>query len=55
VLAVDYWERATLHLGVPSPAAADLPTLLAQLTGGEAAPEPAGTAWVDAGTSGGGD
>lgn len=54
VLSVDYGERATLHLGVPSAAADGLPALLAELTGGEAAPEPTGTAWVDAGTSGGG-
>ena len=47
VLGADYAERVVLHLAVPSVSAADLAPLVASLTGGEAAPVPAGEDWVD--------
>ncbi len=48
VLGVDYSERATLHLAVPADDAGGFAGLLAELTGGGPAPEPAGAVWVDA-------
>ncbi len=48
VLGVDYGAGATLHLGVPAGDADRLARLLAELTGGEAEPVPAGTEWVGA-------
>jgi hypothetical protein len=48
VLGVDYGAEARLHLAVPATDADVLPRLLAELTGGELAPKPAGTGWVDA-------
>jgi uncharacterized YigZ family protein len=48
VLGVDYGAGARLHLAVPATEAGVLPRLLAELTGGELVPEPAGTGWVDA-------
>lgn len=48
VLGVEYAERATLHLAVPAEEAERLPRLLAELTGGEVTPVPAGSGWVDA-------
>jgi uncharacterized YigZ family protein len=48
VLGVDYGAGARLHLAMPATEAGVLPRLLAELTGGELVPEPAGTGWVDA-------
>jgi uncharacterized YigZ family protein len=48
VLGVDYGAVARLHLAVAATDADVLPRLLAELTGGELTPEPAGTGWVDA-------
>jgi uncharacterized YigZ family protein len=48
VLGVDYGAGARLHLAMPATEAGVLPRLLAELTGGELAPKPAGTGWVDA-------
>jgi uncharacterized YigZ family protein len=48
VLGADYSERVVLHLAVPSASAAGLGPVVAALTGGAAAPEPAGEEWVDA-------
>jgi putative IMPACT (imprinted ancient) family translation regulator len=47
VLGVDYAERATLHVAVPADDADLLRRLLAELTGGTTAVEPAGESWVD--------
>lgn len=47
VLGVDYGALATLHLAVPAGDPKLLPRLLAELTGGEVEPEPAGAEWVD--------
>lgn len=47
VLGADYAERVVLHLAVPSASATELAPLVASLTGGEAAPVPAGEDWVD--------
>ncbi|HEX5771673.1 MAG TPA: YigZ family protein [Nocardioidaceae bacterium] len=47
VLGVDYGALATLHLAVPAGDPGLLPRLLAELTGGELEPEPAGTEWVE--------
>ncbi|HSJ20286.1 MAG TPA: YigZ family protein [Nocardioidaceae bacterium] len=48
VLDVDYGTSARLHLAVRADEADRLPRLLSELTGGEVAPEPAGSGWVDA-------
>ncbi|MGZ8738035.1 MAG: YigZ family protein [Nocardioides sp.] len=48
VLGVDYAERATLHVAVPTERAAGFAALVAELTAGAAVPEPCGSAWVDA-------
>lgn len=48
VLGADYAEQVVLHVAVPSASAAELVPLVAALTGGAAAPEPAGEDWVDA-------
>lgn len=47
VLGVDYGALATLHVAVPAGDPELLPRLLAELTGGELEPEPAGTEWVE--------
>lgn len=47
VLGVDYGALATLHLAVPAGDPELLPRLLAELTGGELEPEPAGAEWVE--------
>lgn len=46
VLAVDYEDRAVLHLGVEPPTEADVLALLAGLTAGEASVEATGETWV---------
>jgi uncharacterized YigZ family protein len=48
VLGVDYGATARLHLAVPADEADRLPQLLAELSGGELHPEPAGSGWADA-------
>jgi putative IMPACT (imprinted ancient) family translation regulator len=48
VLGVDYGDAAQLHLAVPADEAERVPRLLAELSGGEWVPEPAGSGWVDA-------
>ena len=47
VLGVDYGALARLHVAVPAGDPELLPRLLAELTGGELEPEPAGTEWVE--------
>lgn len=47
VLGVEYGAQAVLHVAVPAPDAERLPHLLAELSGGELHPEPAGSGWVD--------
>lgn len=47
VRGVDYAERATLHVAVPDGGLAELAGVLAELTGGTAVTEPAGSAWMD--------
>lgn len=47
VLGVEYGTAATLHVAVPAGDPDLLPRLLAELTGGEVRPSPAGTEWVE--------
>ena len=47
IRGVDYAERATLHVAVPDGGLAELAGVLAELTGGTAVTEPAGSAWMD--------
>ena len=47
VRGVDYAEQATLHVAVPDGGLAELAGVLAELTGGTAVTEPAGSAWMD--------
>lgn len=53
VLGVDYGARVRLRVAVPAEDAERLPRLLAELTGGELTPAPAGTGWVDGQARGG--
>lgn len=48
VLGADYGSVATLHVAVPVATADGLARLLAELTGGDLEPRPAGEEWVDA-------
>lgn len=48
VLGVDYAQLATLHVAVPAERAPGFAALVAELTGGACAPDPAGATWVDA-------
>lgn len=53
VLGVDYGAQVRLRVAVPAEDAERLPRLLAELTGGELTPAPAGTSWVDGQARGG--
>ena len=53
VLGVDYGAQVRLRVAVPAEDAERLPRLLAELTGGELTPAPAGTGWVDGQARGG--
>lgn len=47
VIGVDYGAQVRLRVAVPAEDAERLPRLLAELTGGELTPAPAGPSWVD--------
>ena len=53
VLGVDYGAQVRLRVAVPAEDAERLPRILAELTGGELTPAPAGTGWVDGQARGG--
>ena len=53
VIGVDYGAQVRLRVAVPAEDAERLPRLLAELTGGELTPAPAGTGWVDGQARGG--